>query len=280
VIALTPGWETAPVPAPAYLASLRVFSPLSTFPTGERRRWERYVAAGRVLDRMTLLDAEHEASLAASVRPTLDVDEEHALVELVDGVTYLCPARTQLRVWESAGAFREGLAALLADTFVPPVLAQEAEDHLAGWREVSPDLRPHIRTSAWTIPIAWFLVFDPAEEIRDETHLRYASDIASVRRRTTNALALLEQVAAHLPVIPELADLLGWLNGFHNMSRVELDYGPLAALFGEDLANEHSVAELGAGLTALARGDVASAGGAYERYVERWRPVQLRENAS
>lgn len=268
------------MPAPAYLASLRVFAPLSTFPPGERRRWERYVAAGRAVDRPGLVTSEHAAALAAVVRPTLDVDSEHALVEVIDGETYLCPARTQLRVWQAAGEFREGLAALLADTFIPRGLAEEAEDQLAGWREVSPDLRPHIQTSTWSIPMSWLLVFTPAEALRGPAQLRYATQISTARRRAADAIGILQRVTPAIPLLTEFVDLANWLGAFHDSSRLELDYGPLAALLGDALENESSVADLGEGLAALGRGDVGAAGKAYERLVERWRPVQLRENAS
>jgi hypothetical protein len=274
------GCETAHVPVPLYEASLRVFSPLSTFPPGERRRWERYVAAGKAPDRLGLQRIEHETALAAAVRPTLDVDEEHALVEVVDGVTYLCPARTQLRVWQAAEEFREGLAALLADTFVPRGLAEEAADQLAGWREVSPDLRAHVRTSTWSVPLTWFLLFDPAEALRGEGTLRYSTGIAAARRRSADALRVLEATLPQGPATPELADLVSWLTGFHGYSRVELDYGLLATLFGDDLEQEVSVDDLGAGLAALARGDGLGAGRAYERVMERWRSVQQREHSS
>lgn len=268
------------MPLPPYQASLRVFSPLSTFPSGERRRWERYVAAAKAPDRLALQAREHEQALVALVAPTLDVDEEHALVEGIDGVTYVCPARTQLRVWQAASDFRQGLALLLADTFVPRGLADEAADQLAGWREVSPDLRAHVRTAPWSIPLSWFLIFEPAEAIREEGTLRYATSISAAKRRATEALAVLEQTIPQTPTTPQLAELLTWLSGFHGYSRVELDYGLLAVLLGARLKEEMSVDDLAEGLAALVRGDPAAAGQAYERVVDRWRAVQELERAS
>lgn len=270
----------ASVLAPPPSASLRVFVPLSTLPPGERRRWERYVAAGRAVDRPGLVLAERAAAVVAAVRPTLDVDEEHAVVEVVDGVTYICPARTQLRVWEAAATFREGLPGLVAEAFIPQALADEASDQLAGWREVSPGLVPHVRTACWTVPLAWFLLFDAAEERREAGGLRFVAGLDAVRRRIARAAAVL---AATLPQVPTLGDLqeLGrWLDQFHRMGRVELDYGGLATLFGEQLAEETSVADLATGLDALTRGDGAAAATAYQRVAGRWRDLQLRESAS
>lgn len=262
------------MPVPAYLASLRVFVPLASLPPGERRRWERYLAAGRAPDRAGLLAAEHSTALAALVRPTLDVDEEHAIVEVIDAVTYVCPARTQLRVWQAAERFRDGLPALLADAFVPRGLAQEAVDQLAGWREVSPDLRPHVRTCAWSVPLAWFLLFDPAERVQGDGSLRYATGLRAARHRTEQALIVLRKTLPEAPTTPALEEIAAWLTGFHTHARVELDYGPLAGLFAERLDQERSVADLAEGLRALARGDGMLAATAYGRVAERWRVLQ------
>lgn len=267
------------MPVPAYLASLRVFCPLSEFPPGERRRWERYVAAGRAVGRAELMAGEHAQALAALVAPRLDVAEEHAVAEVVDGVTYLCPARTQLRTWQAAAAFRDGLPDLLADAFLPARLAAEASEQLAGWQEVSPQLQAHIRTSAWTVPLAWLLLFDPAERQVQPVALRYAAGLTTVRRRAGAALAILREALPAAPTAAALEELVHWLGGFSTRSRVELDYGALAELF-EDLTAEVSVADLTEALAALAAGDGAAATAAYERVVSRWRPLQLRENAS
>jgi hypothetical protein len=268
------------VSAPASSASLRVFVPLSTLPPGERRRWERYVAAGRALDREGLVAAERAAALVAVVKPTLDVDQEHALVELVDGVTFICPARTQLRVWEAAAAFRDGLPDIVADAFIPPELADEATDQLSGWREVSPGLVPHVRSACWTIPLAWFLLFDPAEEVRQEGHLRFVASLDAGRRRVTRAGAVLAATLPQLPLLGDLQEIDRWLDQFHRRGRVELDYGGLAPLLGEALAEETSVADLAQGLDALSRGDGEGAAAAYGRVAGRWRELQLRETAS
>ncbi len=266
--------------APASSASLRVFVPLSTLPPGERRRWERYVAGGQAPDRPGLVAEERAAAVLAAVRPSLDVDIEHALVELVDGITYICPARTQLRVWEAAEAFRDGLPDLVADAFIPRSLAEEATDQLAGWHEVSPGLVPHVRSACWNIPLAWFLLFDAAEKIGGDGEMRYVTTIANAKRRIGHAIAI---ILATLPQVPMLADLqeIGrWLEDFPTVSRVELDYGGLASLLGDALAEETSVADLAEGLEAVQRGDGMAAAAAYERVASRWRELQLRETAS
>ncbi len=266
--------------APASSASLRVFVPLSTLPSGERRRWERYVAAGKAPDRAGLVSAERAAGVLAAIRPSLDVDEEHALVEVVDGVTYICPARTQLRVWEAAESFRDGLPALVADVFVPPALALEAGEQLEGWREVSPGLVPHIRSVCWTIPLAWFLLFDPAERTeRRGAGLRYVTTMAGAQRRAAAAIAVISASLPQVQMLADLSDLSRWLEQFHSFSRLELDYGGLVEMLAGPVAEERSVADLAEGLAAVRAGDGTAAAAAYERVAGRWRDLQLRETA-
>jgi hypothetical protein len=60
-----------------------------------------------------------------------------------------------------------------------------------------------------------------------------------------------------------------------------LDYGGLVHLLDDDaLSRDHSARDVTDGLAALAAGDSASAVGAYERMMERWRTVRALEHAS
>ena len=256
-----------------------MFVPLSTLPSGERRRWERYVAAGKAPDRAGLVAAERAAAVVAAVRPSLDVDEEHALVEVVDGVTYICPARTQLRVWVAAEEFRFGLPALVADAFVPPTLAAEAGEQLAVWREVSPGLVPHIRSACWTIPLAWFLLFDPAERSEARSGLRYVTAMSNAIRRAGAAISVISAALPQVPIVADLADVARWLEQFHAFGRVELDYGGLVDMLAGTVQDERSVADLAEGLAAVRSGDGAAAAAAYDRVAGRWRDLQLKETA-
>jgi hypothetical protein len=128
--------------------------------------------------------------------------------------------------------------------------------------------------------LAWFLLFDPAERVQGNGSLRYATALGAARRRTEQALIVLHETLPEAPTTPALEELAAWLNGFHAHARVELDYGPLAGLFADQLDQEQSVADLAEGLGALARGDGMLAAAAYGRVAERWRALQARETAS
>jgi hypothetical protein len=85
----------------------------------------------------------------------------------------------------------------------------------------------------------------------------------------------------------EIADLIEWLELFHPLSMVELDYGGLAhyldgTLKSDGLAgieDDGSIEDVIFSLAGLASGDGAIAGEGYNRLVSRWRPVQAIESA-
>ena len=282
-----------------FTTALRVYEPLAALPPAERSRWTRYAerrdgaeGTGPGLDTATAVRSEHETALSMVVRPRLDVAEEHALVREVDGLPYVCPLDTQRRVWESLIEFRDGLADLVADAFVPRRLAEEAETELGRWQAATdPEgMRPpHVLTATWHVPLAWFLVVDVADRelvlgdgLGDPSRsLTYTTTMAAARRRGARALALLQRTIPEAPTVRGLEQVGRWLEEFHPYSRVQLDYGDLVTILDDAfLSADTSAADLAEGLAALRAGDVANATGAYERVVTRWRPVQAKETSS
>ena len=85
----------------------------------------------------------------------------------------------------------------------------------------------------------------------------------------------------------EIEELIEWMELFHPLSMVELDYGGLAhyldgTLKSEGLAgieDDGSIEDVIFSLAGLASGDGAIAGEGYQRLVGRWRPVQALESA-
>src|SRR4051794_8126074 len=110
-------------PVIAYAAHLRVYEPLGALPERERQHWSAYVEDGAVPSRPVLMAREHEAALAAALagppRTTLPVEDDQAYVRHVDGLTYVCPWRLQMRAWEALDEFRAMLPEELADAFLP-----------------------------------------------------------------------------------------------------------------------------------------------------------------
>ena len=287
--------------APGFTTHLRVYEPLAAFPASERARWEAYTAEARatggLLDGPAAVRAEHATALAALVRPVLEVGPEQALVRVHDGLAYVCPLDTQRRVLESLLEFRDGLADIVADAFVPRALAERAEAELsalatarAGAESPEADPRPaHVVTATWHVPLAWFLLVEASEVTvvpgtgpgDPERSVTCATTMASARRRAARALDLLRRTIPEAPTVRGLEAAARWLEEFHPYSRVEVDYGDLVHVLGDDfLAYDTSVADLTEGMALLRSGDGPGAAAVYERVVTRWRPVQAKETSS
>ncbi len=121
-----------------YSAYLRVYEPLSAFHEPGRSRWVAYAASSARPRRRDALAAEHAERLRRLVtRPGEAVprqESEHAYVRYADGMVFICPWQTRLR-------------SLIATESAP-------------WMNRP---RPHIWSSNWTVPLAWFVPFAGAE---------------------------------------------------------------------------------------------------------------------
>ncbi|WP_322760644.1 hypothetical protein [Frankia sp. Cr2] len=277
----------APVVSPA--AYLRVYEPLAAFPPADRLRWERYAAKGRVPSRRAGARRERVVALVATIQPSLDVADESAFIQVADGLMFVCPWYTQLRVWQAAMEFRGGLPDRVAEAFIPRRLADPAETELDRWHTRRPDLKVYVQTCTWMVPPPWFVLFEPAERLlvtgdSADRSLSYRTSLSRARRRVglaLEALEMLRRVAPDSPGVDGLAEIRQWLADFHPHSRVELDYGGLVDLLDDDaLRDDTSVEDLDEALGALRLGRTDVAVAAYERVLNRWRPVQARESAS
>jgi len=283
-----------------YAAHLRVYEPMSGLSDAERARWQEYVSHGDVPSRPLQMAREHEVALSAvlAVPPRLDlsVGVDHAYVRQVDGLTYVCPWRLQLRAWDALDSFRSQLPDELRDAFFPPALTAEADLAREAWLARHPELKAGIITSTWQVPVAWFTVFEASERrlvlgdrraVRDprqvglDRTLIYLTQMSRARRRVAQALRIVRRVFDEGPATSAIEDVGRWLEDFHPHSLVELDYGGLVHLFDDEaLSADTSVAEVNESLERLAAGDVRAAGECYERVVGRWRAVAALEHAN
>lgn len=277
----------APVVSPA--AYMRVYEPLAAFPPAERVRWERYASGSGAPSRSLGTRRERESALAATVRPTLDVSEEGAFIHRADGLLFVCPWNTQVRVWQAAVEFRDGLPAQVAEAFVPRSLVEAGERDLDRWRARRPTLKIYVQTCTWLVPPPWFVAFDPRERqlvvgASERRSLIYRTRMSSARRRVARALAALDalrQASPDGPGVDGLLELGRWLEDFHPHSQVELDYDGLVDLVDDEtLRADTSVADLAEAVSALAGGRADAAIEAYERVVARWRTLQSVESLS
>jgi hypothetical protein len=265
-----------------YVASLRIYEPISAFPPADRLRWE--VLSADVDTR------EEEQALAlrrlvTPESPALRPDGVHILD--VDGVRYISPWSTATRVWSALDDFKESLPSTVTPFFVPPAL----EEVITSGMESMEDRVPHILTETWMVPPRWLALFQPQERERG-----YRDGIAFSLARTTITKALERAHNSHEIVLgsfgegvveQEIEELIEWMELFHPLSMVELDYGGLAhyldgTLKSEGLAgieDDGSIEDVIFSLAGLASGDGAIAGEGYQRLVGRWLPVQALESA-
>ncbi|MGW5329988.1 hypothetical protein [Streptomyces sp. NPDC004014] len=270
-----------------YAAYLRVYEPLTAFPEPERTHWARYA---RRPDRPSYQD-ELRRSLADLLPiPPVPVpvhESGDAFVLETDGVLSVCPWRTRLRGWLALAELGEELPPPVLDAVLPPLVRRQAAQDYERWLDRNPDARPWIRTATWQIPLNWFVLVADAERRYEKASgevppmLRYRTPMVQARRRVARALRTLKDTIGEGPLIDGLVDVGRWLEEFHPRSTVELDYGGLVhAVPAGELEDDHSAADVAAGIEALRQGDGTAAGEAYGRLVERWRTVRDRRSAN
>ncbi|MER5769002.1 hypothetical protein [Streptomyces sp. NPDC001985] len=263
-----------------YAAYLRVYEPLAAFARPEREHWARYARSG------SLPTAQDELRRSlADLLPTPPVpvpvhESAEAFVAEWDGVVCVCPWRTRLRGWLALQELSDRFPPPLLDAVLPAVVRGQAAADWEEWRELNPDARPWIRSAVWQVPVRWFVLFDDDEREYGPAGpgapvMRYRTPMVQARRRIARTLKTLRESSDSGQLSEGLVDVGRWLEEFHPRSLVELDYGGLVHALPEPLlADDHSAADVAAGIGALREGDSDAAGEAYARLAARWRAVR------
>ncbi|PWU44625.1 hypothetical protein DLE60_14710 [Micromonospora globispora] len=278
---------------PSLFASyLRVYEPLTAFDRDRQSYWRRYVNEGRAIaplegpvrQRTAVIEA-----LGAGWTRLPDLPDEAYVLE-TDDTLLVCPWNLRIRVAEAALSARDGVPSVLADAFVPPILAGQAKAVVEDWRSGARVLehgvpRVHEQIATWGVPLRWFVLFESAERhfVTDPARraLRYRTEISKARRRSSRALSVLRKSVGEAPITEAVEEAARWLEEFHPRSVVELDYGGLVQLLpDETLAADDSTDLVATGLAGLSRGEAEEASAAYDKLVARWRAVQLLERCN
>jgi hypothetical protein len=287
-----------------YAAYLRVYEPLTAFPEPDRSIWAAYAVSEKRPRRVGALDVEHTAALwrLIAVPPIVAPTRESrdAYVRRAEDVTYICPWETRLRSWLAFDRFRAGMSERLAEMFVPQRVAEQADLAFEGWKRGATSLSPHILSSTWQVPLAWFVPFVAKErwlvlggQNDAEAHsggpttatptrtLIYVTPMAQARRRVARALNVVQRQVGEGFELGEVESVGRWLEEFHPHSLVELDYGGLVHLLDDAaLRADESVAEVGAAITGMETGQAELAVAMHKRVVARWRVVRALESAN
>lgn len=250
-----------------YVASLRVYQPLSAFSTSQQARWRQL--------REQISDShksEQVEAIRRTIRPEPVIDDGAHFI--VDGEELLvCPWTTTIRCWGAVEAFKDSLPPSVTRLFLPANV-----DRL--FPEV--DQTPSILTETWVVPPRWFALFSPEERATglDQDGQKWArvrTTMASARKRSARTLQIVRSAFGDGQIAAENEELGRWLEEFHPHSLVELDYGGLAAFIEEP---DTSIEDVASSLAGLARGDGIEAGIGYQRLMARWRAVAIYEHAT
>lgn len=215
--------------------------------------------------------------------PTRDLRYAIAALPMTDdalacewkGRRYLCPRTPRLRMLEGVLAVRHAYTRLGSGAVVPERVAAAARSELEQLYAESPATRAHILTSAWHVPIRWFVPFlSASKEIVGGVRslgVRYRTDQRIAMANLDWAVQVLAGVDALEHMESEVRELRRWLGEFPTTAMIELDYGGVASMFDEsDLVGDDSLDQIRAALHAVERGNLSSATRHYHRAVVRW----------
>lgn len=265
-----------------YVASLRIYEPLSAFDALDRLRWQS-------IDTNTDTRKEEQAlalrRLVFPEPPAGRPDGAHVLD--INEKRYVSPWSTATRCWAALDEFKDSLPSSITPFFISSAL----EEVITTGVDLIEDRVPHIITENWVIPPRWFSLFTPDERVRGEDEdgpFSFArTTMAKARERAERSHEIVLSAFGQGPVEQEIGTLFDWLELFHPESLVELDYGGLAGYLdialraqGKDgLDDDSSIEDVAHSLAGLEAADGSIAGEGYEKLVSRWRSVQAFESA-
>ena len=265
-----------------YVASLRIYEPLTAFSQEDQFRWS-HISTTTPTGR----DEQQRALRRTIVTepPVLKLDGAHILE--INEKRYIAPWSTAARCWAALDDFKSSIPFIVSSFFLP----KEIENALSLNSESIEDKVSHIITATWNIPPRWFSLFEASERIRgindDGAFTILRTSISNAKQRCLFAHQAVVNAFGNGPIEQEIADLLEWLSIFDANSIVECDYGGLAVYLEKSLIEsgqpglnaDTSIEDVARSLAGLAAGDGALAGQGYERLVTRWRRVASFEQA-
>ncbi len=265
-----------------YVASLRVYEPITTFNPDDQARWNQIAVTSP-----TGWDEQQKALRRTIVTEPLSLKPDGAHVLENEGKRYVAPWSTAARCWAALDDFKSTLPVTLSEFFLP----QKIVDAINFNSDVVEDKVSHIITATWSIPPRWFALFEPSDRLRgsndDGAFTILRTSISNAKQRCLFAHQAVVNAFGNGPIQQEIAALLQWLQIFNDQSIVECDYGGLAVYLEKSIVEngepglnaDTSIEDVAKSLAGLAAGDGALAGQGYERLVSRWRRVASFEQA-
>jgi hypothetical protein len=195
----------------------------------------------------------------------------------------VCLGHNRLRTLLGLIAFERSLPDSVVPLFFSEQELTKARTELETLQRAHPDIRPSVVQSVWHVPLRWFVCFDDAErrieQAGDHPTIRYETRVRSARHRVGEALQTLTGGIVHPVIVGMIYELKEWLATFDPSSLLELDYASVAEIFEPDeIADDHSSADVWSAIAALGEGDGMKAGLFYQRANERWTRARQRES--
>ncbi len=202
--------------------------------------------------------------------------------KVVEGEAFFCPTHPRLRWLLGLVAFDRSIEGA-APLFFSQKQMVAARRELECIERDQPGVRPSLVQSLWHVPPRWFACFADSErrieQVGDHLTIRYETQIDMARERVSDALDTLTGGIVHPVIIGMIYELKEWLCAFSSRGVLELDYASVATLFEpDDLADDHSAADVWNSIRALGEGDGTKAGLYYRRVNERWAHSRVRES--
>ena len=203
---------------------------------------------------------------------------EDAWITEWNGGRYVCPRRPQLRMLEGVLALFHHLEVFGRAVIIPEDVARQADAELRKLRHREPDIRSHILTSAWHVPIRWLVPFSPEERVFSENGhhatIYYRTPLGKGIERVNRCSEVMIQAGLPDNLVTEVSNLGVWLGEFPADGLLELDYGGVAEMFdAATLVIDDSVADVWASIDALDKGNGEEAGRHYGELMSRWAPA-------
>ncbi|OLF07906.1 hypothetical protein [Actinophytocola xanthii] len=289
-----------------FVAYLRVYEPLSSFPDAVARPLREALETGH-LDHATVGERERDLWLRSQLstppamlpgerpngepspraqRDLLVLDPAEVPVDqaTVGPGPLVCPLDVRARSAAALVGFLTSAHPALRHVALPgPVEAvrEKAATVLSGL----PGGAVHVVSTTWTVPLPWFTLVDPQRRhlvvaTRDDPRRQvcWRVAMADARRRVAKAHSLAQRMLGDQGPTKVLEDTGRWLEHFHAHSAVELDYGGLVQLLDDkDLAEDTSAADVHAIVGALEREDVEEIAARFERLRDFWGELAVRE---
>ena len=257
-----------------------MFHPLESFPAEEQSHWERYILGGGMVRPPRPIYRQRRTG--PGVGFLVSAAGEGAHVKLLDGVYYVCPLRTRIRVLAGLLAFREAKPFEGSEAFVSSDDARRASKELSRLRRRSPHQVACVMQSPWHVPVRWFVLFEDEErrivEREGRHRLSYLTTARKALRRAEHAVPALRRSDLG-PVAELIVELHQWLSAFDPRSLVELDYAGLCEFITwDELDDDHSARDVQEAIKALSSDEVQRSAELYGSVTTRWAELRSHES--